>query len=326
MTATLRTMFAAVLCCAALHASAQPMLKFFSDSSDPNYSAGTKALNDHRYIDAVNSFDKVTGEDQQGALYWKAYALKRLHRNDDAKATCTVLHTKFPKSSWNNDCGAIMVTIQRSGTDGSYVITSPPTVSVLPMNSATVVRVPRMHGEPNAVMYGFSDDSSALSGANSKRDPETEIKILALNSAIQENPEKAMPELRQLLGNKDVSVGMKSHVLFMLSQSKSPEAQKTLEDVIRGNMGPELQRSAVQTVPIFQGSKVNGALVDAYRNTSDLRVKKAVITGLFISQDAPHMVEIARSEKDLELKRQIVSQLAIMHDKAAQDYMLELLK
>jgi hypothetical protein len=47
---------------------------------------------------------------------------------------------------------------------------------------------------------------------------------------------------------------------------------------------------------------------------------------LFITQDAPHLVELARSEKDMELKRTIVSQLAIMHDKAATDYMMELLK
>ena len=38
------------------------------------------------------------------------------------------------------------------------------------------------------------------------------------------------------------------------------------------------------------------------------------------------MVEMAKNEKDLELKRQLVSQLALMNDKAATDYMMELLK
>ncbi len=38
------------------------------------------------------------------------------------------------------------------------------------------------------------------------------------------------------------------------------------------------------------------------------------------------MVEMAKNEKDLELKRTIVSQLALMNDKAATDYMMELLK
>jgi hypothetical protein len=47
---------------------------------------------------------------------------------------------------------------------------------------------------------------------------------------------------------------------------------------------------------------------------------------MFITKDAPHMVEMARNEKDLELKRRIVSELALMNDKAATDYMMELLK
>jgi hypothetical protein len=51
-----------------------------------------------------------------------------------------------------------------------------------------------------------------------------------------------------------------------------------------------------------------------------------VISAFFITQDAPRMVELARSEKDMELKRSIVSQLALMKDKAATDYMMELLK
>jgi len=38
------------------------------------------------------------------------------------------------------------------------------------------------------------------------------------------------------------------------------------------------------------------------------------------------MVELAKNEKDLSQKRNIVSMLAIMNDKAASDYMMELLK
>ena len=44
------------------------------------------------------------------------------------------------------------------------------------------------------------------------------------------------------------------------------------------------------------------------------------------AEDSVRMVEMARNEKDLELKRRIVSELALMNDKAATDYMMELLK
>jgi hypothetical protein len=47
---------------------------------------------------------------------------------------------------------------------------------------------------------------------------------------------------------------------------------------------------------------------------------------LFIARDAARLVDLARGEKDLNLKRDIVSQLAIMHDPVATAYMEELLK
>ena len=157
------------------------------------------------------------------------------------------------------------------------------------------------------------------------RDPDSDIKMLALNSLMQQDPNRALPLLRGILSGNN-SMEMKKHAIFALAQSKNPEAQKILDDAVRGKMDAELQRRAIEMMAVFGGKRSNPAFVEVYKSTSDPRVKKAVINGLFISQDAPHMVDIARSEKDLQLKRQIVSQLALMHDQAAQDYMLELLK
>lgn len=315
MKTSLRAFSAAALLLIALHASAERMLEPAVEGDEPNYAAGTKALNEHRYLDAVTNFDKsiaTKGDRAQGAYYWKAYALKRLHRIQDAKATCDALHAKFPDSPWNNDCGAMMVDVHIS-IHGSDVLASIPPMPPTPPLPPLVMR-----GGGNSYTYTLDSDG--------KHDPGYDIKILALNSVLREDPEKALPELRTMLNDSKTSSGMKKHALFMLTQSKNPEAQRILDDAIRGKMGPDLQRQAIGTVPIFQGKRVNDALVDAYKSTSDNKVKESVVTGLFISQDAPRMVEIARSEKDLELKRRIVSQLALMHDKAAQDYMLELLK
>ncbi len=45
-----------------------------------------------------------------------------------------------------------------------------------------------------------------------------------------------------------------------------------------------------------------------------------------MANDDTHLVELARQEKDLEMKRRIVSQLSLMKGEAASDYMMELLK
>jgi hypothetical protein len=50
-----------------------------------------------------------------------------------------------------------------------------------------------------------------------------------------------------------------------------------------------------------------------------------VADALFVAGDAHDLVALARSEKDPEAKKNIVGKLAVMHDKEATDYMMELL-
>jgi hypothetical protein len=46
---------------------------------------------------------------------------------------------------------------------------------------------------------------------------------------------------------------------------------------------------------------------------------------LFVAGDAHDLVSLARSEKDPAARRNIVGKLALMHNKEATDYMMELL-
>jgi hypothetical protein len=121
-------------------------------------------------------------------------------------------------------------------------------------------------------------------------------------------------------------MNMKRNALFVLAQSKSPDAEAVLRDAVLGKLDPALQSEAVQSIAIYEGKRANDTLVQVYRTTSDVKVKKSVINSIFITKDAQRLVDLARAEKDLDMKRDIVSKLAIMHDQAAQDYMLELLK
>ena len=157
------------------------------------------------------------------------------------------------------------------------------------------------------------------------RGSDEDLKMLALNSLLNQDPATALPLLRGILsGNQPPNV--KKHALFVLAQSKSPEAESILHDAALGKLDPQLQGEAIRTMAVFQGKRANDTLAEVYRTTTDPKIKKSIISAMFITRDAPHMVEMARNEKDLELKRAIVSQLALMNDKAATDYMMELLK
>ena len=269
---------------------------------DDSYTAGTRAMDEHRWPDAVSAFDKVISEKGarvDAALYWKAYSLNKLGKTPLAIATCEQLHSQFGGSTWNKDCDAIS------------------------MDSDKVkVKMDKVHPYVKVAPYGVYVDG----GDNGvPRGSDEDLKILALNSLLNRDPTAAIPLLRGILsGNQPQNV--KKHALFVLAQSKSPEAESILHDAALGKLDPQLQGEAIRSMAVFQGKRANDTLAEVYRTTTDVKIKKTIISAMFITRDAPLMVEMAKNEKDLELKRAIVSQLALMNDKAATDYMMELLK
>ena len=271
------------------------------------YAVGTRAMNEQRWQDAIRSFDKViAAKDRRSdaALYWKAYSLNKLRRHSDASSICNSLHAQYPNSTWNKDCDVLSISNPDINVNVSDQITQSMDIHVDPDIHIDPIVIPNIN-------------------VDIKNNPD--IKILALNSMLNQDPAKAIPVLRGIL-NGNEPIGVKKHAIFVLAQSKSPEAQAILHDAVTGKMDPELQRQAVMMMALFQGKRDNGTLDELYHTTSDRQLKRSIISALFITQDAPHLVELARSEKDMDLKRSIVSQLAIMHDKAATDYMMELLK
>lgn len=267
------------------------------------YAAGTRAMNERRWKDAIAAFDKVVAAKDQradAALYWKAYSLNKLQRYPDAATVCNALHAQYAGSSWNKDCAALSV------SSGGVQVN----LNSLDNLDAKIRKNIKVHVDPDI-------------DVDIENNPD--IKILALNSLMHQEPAKAIPILRGIL-NGNQSEGMKKHAIFVLAQSKSPEAQAVLHDLVTGKTNPELQRQAITLMAVFEGKRANDTLAEVYRTSTDPNVKKSIISAFFITQDAPRMVALARGEKDLDLKRSIVSQLALMHDKAATDYMLELLK
>jgi HEAT repeats len=316
----MKTFIRMTLCSTALtlFAAAQPVHALMTESfsaplvvvfDDDPYTVGTHAMDEHRWPDAVSAFDKVINEKGKrvdSALYWKAYSLKKLGKMPLAIATCDQLHSQFADSPWNKDCMIVSVDVQ----------VDPKAISDQVNRSMEQARV-----YTKMAPYTYMDRGNS----NVPRGSDEDLKLLALNSLLNRDPATALPLLRGILsGNQSENV--KKHALFVLAQSKTPEAESILHDAALGKLDPQLQGEAIRSMAVFQGKRANDTLAEAYRTTNDPKIKKSIISAMFITKDAPRMVEIARSEKDLELKRTIVSQLALMNDKAATDYMIELLK
>ncbi|MEK6397254.1 MAG: HEAT repeat domain-containing protein [Terriglobus sp.] len=293
MTNTLRTTCLLLACSMPFlsqHAAAASVT--LEAPADDDYARGTQALDQQRWQDAITSFDRVIdakGKKVDSALYWKAYALNKLGRDSLVSSTCTQLATSYSSSPWNKDCAALNPAASTNGKMRVY-----------------------FRGED-----GRRDRDEIGS--------EADLRALALNALLNRDPALAMPMIRNILTGNG-SPELKHRALGMLGQNQSPEAKALLRDVALGKIAPEEQRRAIQMMGVFQGKAANDTLAEIYRTSSDMQIKRAVISAFFISGDATRMVEMARTEKDLSLKHDIVAQLALMHDKAATDYMIELLK
>ena len=291
--------------------SSAPVIVVMDDDA---YTVGTRAMDEHRWPDAVTAFDRVINEKGKrvdSALYWKAYSLKKLGKTPLAIATCDQLHSQFADSPWNKDCAVISMDGQ---VDAKAVAEAKSKVERMRVDADEMrIRVAPFRIDRDR------EDSGVVRGSDE------DLKLLAITSLLHRDPATAIPLLRGILtGNQPISV--KKHALFVLAQSKSPEADSILHDAALGKLDPQLQGEAIRSMAVFQGKRANDTLAEVYRTTTDPKIKKSIISAMFVTQDAPRMVEMAKSEKDLELKRTIVSQLALMNDKAATDYMIELLK
>jgi HEAT repeats len=308
---TVLVLFTAAQPLHALMAEVVSPAPFIVIADDDAYTTGTHAMDEHRWQDAVSAFDKVIGEKGKrvdAALYWKAYSLNKLGKTQLAIATCDQLHSQFSDSSWNKDCNTISVEVQAD-----------PKIMAA---DQTRLRIDRVH--PSVRIAPVRPDMGARD-SEVTRGSDEDLKMLALNSLLNRDPATALPLLRGILSG-DQPLRVKKHALFVLAQSKSPEAEGILRDAALGKLDPQLQEQAIQAMAVFQGKRANDTLAEVYRTTTDPKIKSSIISAMFITKDAPRMVEMARNEKDLQLKRRIVSELALMNDKAATDYMMELLK
>jgi len=129
-------------------------------------------------------------------------------------------------------------------------------------------------------------------------------------------------ELQQLY-QKESSTEVKREILqafFLAGESNR------LADAARSEKDPEVRRAAVRNLGLINSADSAKALQAIYSKEPDRDVRKEVLNAYFIQGNAAGLVAIARAEKDPELKKEAVSKLALMHDKAATDYLMEILQ
>ncbi|MGZ5443667.1 MAG: HEAT repeat domain-containing protein [Thermoanaerobaculia bacterium] len=147
-----------------------------------------------------------------------------------------------------------------------------------------------------------------------ERIQDEDLKMIAINSLMHSDPEKAYPLLEKIVrGSSDKKI--KERALFILAQSPSPRAQTLIADIARGKANPDLQKMAVKYIGIHGGERNRAVLSELYASGSR-EVKKEVLRALMIANDKARVHTVAKSELDPELRKDAIHLLGVMGARA----------
>jgi hypothetical protein len=251
------------------------------------------------------------------ALFWLAHSLNQ--DNDFASAVEIIrqLERDYASSAWVRPARSLLIELaQKLKREDVLWWTAvrparPRTGRVTPQPAPGRARAPR--GEPKELPPAGTPvaPSPPVPAAPPSAwvvehwSPDTDQRILALRTLIQSDAAKVIPMLRTIA--LEDNPGPASRAVFVLAQSRKPEALSTVVEVAKKAADP-VRVAAVRSLGSFGGPEISQALLQVY-SSANPPVKRQVVFTLGDRAEAPALMRIAQSEKDLTLRATAITTL-----------------
>jgi hypothetical protein len=156
---------------------------------------------------------------------------------------------------------------------------------------------------------------SRSGGVDPAQESDEDLKLIAIQSLQNSDPDQAVPLLQKVLQGTG-SPRLKARALFVLAQSNSQKARDVLVGVAKGGSNPDLQMSAIKYLGVHGGRDNRAALAEIYGSTSDVDIKKRILSSFMVAGDKERVLSAAQTEQNPELRAEAVRQLGVMgaHD------------
>jgi HEAT repeat protein len=302
------------------------------------YEQGNNALYEGRYDRAVANFSRLIemkGTRVEAALYWKAYAQNRLGQRAEALATLAELTKGYPNSSYLKQARPLAVEIQGAGSQAARPESqADEDLKLIAINALA-------HSDPEQavpllekILNGNASPRLkvralfVLAQINSPRAREV-VKNVAKGSTIPELQNRAIQylgtqgglESRATLAeiySSTTDIDVKRRILrsFMAAGEKS-----RLFAVAQTEPNAELRLEAVRQLGAMGA---NDELWQMYQKENSLDIKRQILSAMQAGGNVTRMIDIAKSEKDPELRRIAVRNLGVMGSKAGGDALVEI--
>ncbi len=269
----------------------------------------------------------------------KLIALNSLMQSDPDRAVPIVQKVLNGNSSEKVKDRAMFVLTQSSSPEARRILVDIAKNSSNPDLQKKAIRYIGMMGGPDArnelaSVYNSTSDVRLKSEILRSFMQSGSRDLLLHVAKTEQNPDLRRDAIRQLAltGGQDE--------LWQLYQSSSSVDDKKmilesmflggnsarLVEIAKTEKDPALRVSAIKSLGLMGGNGRGDVLVSIYQSDQNYDVRNAILNALFLQQNGKALVDLARSEKDPQLKRRIIEKMALVHSKETTDYMLELLK
>ncbi|PYQ99266.1 MAG: hypothetical protein DMF97_11360 [Acidobacteria bacterium] len=296
------------------------------DRGDDLYNEGREAIEEGKYERALDRFGRLIDlktNRTDAALYWKAYSLAKLGRRADALGALADLQQQFKNSGWLREARALDVELRQASGQ-----------TIAPEGQVDDdTKLMALHAlMQNDAERALPIIERMLAGANSPK-----VKDRALFVLSQSNSARA----REIIGNiakGGANPDLQLRAIKYLGMMGGSDNRQTLADVYRTSADPAVKREIMrsfmiagdrarllalaktETAPDLRGHAVHqlgtmGAhteLAELYQSEASIEVKKSIIQAMFIGGNAEKLIDLARNEKDPQLRRVAVRNLGLM--------------
>lgn len=268
------------------------------DPADSLYAAGREALARNDFRRAAELFHRIperfpTSTYAGDALYWEAFARFRLGTDDDLHRAIAALERQasaYPSAATRADAQTLLVRIngalaQRGDPAAAEAVAAKAAGAA--ERAAEVERVAAQIREASISLHNVTlrfDDSHRGDDARDPscpEDPDREARIAALNALAQLDAESAIPILNRVLERDDpCTADMRRSALFVVSRTRSPEAEAILIKSARNDPDASVRERAVRSLANIETETAVAALADILNASEDPDVLEGAVFAL----------------------------------------------
>jgi len=301
-----------------------------SDADSDSYEDLQQALDDEHWqkaLDLSNEIIAAKGRRSDAAFYWKAYALSKLRRSNEALDTIAELRKSYPQSKWLKEASALEVEVRRSSgqqmhpedqTDEETKLLAinslmnmecdkavPLLENFLKSNNSLRLKQRALFVLAQGDCPGARQLVVAVAKGQSSPALQTEaIKYIGLNDDSETH--------RSLLAIYDGadSIEVKRAVLraFLTSDGK-----EEVVAIAKKERDPELRREAIRELGAMDAKD---ELYEIYKTVQSAEEKEEIVHAMVAADDASDLVRIAHEPGDINVRITAIRDLGATGDES----------